>query len=509
MGPGPEAGWPEAPSTAGVVAMAAPWGLVTPAFFGAFNLARDPLAPEDTMTSQVPARPHRGRGVTHLTTLAIAGALLATGCGAATPRPTASVPARSTPMPTPTVSPSPTSTPAPPQPTDLLAGATLSAGDVQAAADSGNALTVDLLQQLELSHPGANFVDSAFSLATALSMLELGARGDTEAQITGVLHSAGVTPAQQAGAWKQLDQNLLDSAKADGISLDNASAIWLQSGLPVNASFLDTLANDFSAPSSQVDLRGDPQSASDLINHWVSDATHGMIPSVVSPSEVQKLLLLLASATYFDANWKYQFIVDNTSAGTFFLSGGSQVSTPMMHGGLWTLRVHTGGGVTAVELPYLGDHYVADILMPTSHPISDFMAGLSANSLASIEQGLTSTPDVQLTMPRFAISSQLPLNSTLSALGMPDAFSNKADFSGIDGGSDLRIGFVKQDVRIKVDEIGTTAAAATVVGGLGGGGPLPPITHVVIDHPFLFVIRDVTSGAIIFTAQVTDPSAAS
>ena len=390
---------------------------------------------------------------------------------------------------------------------DVLAGVTVSAAELAAAAAGGNALTVDLLKQLELGRPSGNFVDSAYSLATALAMLQLGARGDTEAQIAAVLHSSGATSAQQAATWKQLDAALRAAAQGDGITLDVANALWLQQGLPVDASFLETLAKNFAAPSTPVDFHGNPQGAADLVNHWVSEATHGMIPTVVSADDVRPLLFLLADAIYFDAHWALPFPATSTADGPFFRPDGSRVSTPMMHGHLWTLPVYSGGGVTAVELPYVGGHFAADVIMPASQPIAAFVAALSPESLAAIEGKLVSTPYVDLTLPKFEISSQLSLQTVLSALGMPDAFdSAHADFSGIDGRTDLYIGLAQQRTRMQVDEAGTTAAAATVIGGLGGGpGPVP--VEVVIDHPFLFVVRDRASGAIVFTAQVTDPSA--
>jgi serpin B len=147
--------------------------------------------------------------------------------------------------------------------------------------------------------------------------------------------------------------------------------------------------------------------------------------------------------------------------------------------------------------------------MPTSQPIGDFVAGLTPATLAGIEQKLASTDNVLLTLPKFDIASQESLVPMLKALGMTNAFTGAADFSGIDGGRDLYVGLVMQRARMQVDEVGTTAAAATVVGGLGGAGPPVQITKVVIDHPFLFVIRDTTTSAIVFTAQVVDPTAAS
>ena len=431
-------------------------------------------------------------------------AVVATACGVTSlPSP------RSSALPKTSAAPN-TTTPTLQQTGDLLAGLTVSDADEQAVAEGGNGLTVDMLKQLELTNPGGNFVDSAYSLATALAMLQLGARGNTAAQIASVLHSSGASAAQQAADWKQFDATLLATASADGIALDVANALWLAQGLPVNGAFLDTLVQDFSAPSTQVDFSGDPQGAADLINHWVSNATHGMIPTVVTASDVQPAKFVLADALYLNAKWKTQFIANNTSTGPFHRSDGSVVSADLMHSDLWTLPVYIGATMTAVEMPYVGGHFAADVIMPTSGSISDFTAGLSPDSLASIDQSLVTTNDVALTLPKFDIASSLDLKPILSALGMGDAFKlSTADLSGVDGRHDLYIGFAKQQAHVQVDEIGTTATAATLLQGLGGASGPVQITHVVIDHPFLFIIRDLTSGAIIFTAQVNDPTASS
>lgn len=442
--------------------------------------------------ARVAARRWRLVGVIAVTTV------VATACGVTSASPPASSAA------------SKTTSPTPQQTGDLLAGLTVSAADEQAVADGGNALTLDVLKQLELSNPGGNFVDSAYGVATALAMLQLGAGGNTASQIASVLHSAVASAAQQAADWKQFDATLLATAGADGIALDVANALWLAQGMPVNGAFLDTLVQDFSAPSTRADFAGDPQGAADLINRWVSDATHGMIPTVVTASDVQPARFVLADALYLDAKWKTQFIANNTSSGPFHRSDGSQVTGDLMHSDLWTLPVYVGDTVTAVEMPYVGGHFAADVIMPTSGSISAFTTALSPASLSSIEQSLVSTNDVLLTLPKFDIASSLDLKPILSALGMGDAFNaSLADFSGVDGRHDLHIGLAKQQARMQVDEIGTTATAATIMEGLGGASGPVQITHVVIDHPFLFLIRDLTSGAIIFTAQVNDPTAAS
>ena len=230
-----------------------------------------------TDPAAAPARPRRlPRRSRQLLAVCALTAVLATGCGATATRPSGTPTATAVP----TTPPTPTATP---EPADLLAGITISPADALVPPQDDNAFTVDMLQQFEPSHPNANFVDSAYSLATALAMLELGAKGQTQTEIATVLHNAGVTPEMQAAAWKQFDAALLATAHTATASRSNvANAVWLQQGLPFDTSFLNTLVNNFAAPSSQVDFNGNPQGAATNINRWVSDATHGMIPAVVS-----------------------------------------------------------------------------------------------------------------------------------------------------------------------------------------------------------------------------------
>jgi len=429
---------------------------------------------------------------------AVVVAIVATACSNAANRPSA----RATVSPSPVETTQPTATP---EPFDLLAGITVTPSDEAAAAEAGNAFTVDVLHQFELSNPNANFVDSAYSLSTALAMLELGAKGETQTQIATVMHAAGVSSQQQAADWKQFDATLLTAAQADGITLNVANAIWLQKGLPFDAAFLNTLAKNFASPSNLVDFNANPANAAALVNRWVSGATHGKIPTLVTASQVQPLAFLLADAIYFDAHWAHQFNVDNTEQRPFFLSDNSEVTADLMEGDPWTLPAYVGSGVIAVEMPYVGGHFAADVIMPTSETIGAFVTNLTPATLTTIEQQMTPIQLV-LAMPRFDIASSESLIPTLQGLGMTDAFTDAADLSGIDPSNQLHVGLVQQRTLIHVDEVGTTASAATALGGLGGA---TEYTVIAIDHPFLFVIRDTTSGAILFTAQVANPAASS
>jgi len=213
-------------------------------------------------------------------------------------------------------------------------------------------------------------------------------RGDHQTQIATVMHAAGVSPEQQAAAWKQFDASLLATAHADGISLDVANAIWLQKGLPFDPAFLNTLATDFASPSSLVDFSGNPQGAG-CAHQQMGKCRHPRDDSVVvGASDIQTAKLVLADAIYFDAHWKNQLLsTSHRRSPSSCLT--NQVMANMMQGGPWTLPAYIGAGVTAVELPYVGGHFAADVIMPTSENIGAFVASMTLATLTSIDQQLT------------------------------------------------------------------------------------------------------------------------
>jgi serpin B len=239
------------------------------------------------------------------------------------------------------------------------------------------------------------------------------------------------------------------------------------------------------------------------INDWVHEQTEERIPELLGRGAVDTLTrLVLVNAVYLKAAWQQPFAEGSTHPAPFTLADGTTVDVP-------TMTTETqfgyadGDGWQAVELPYVGGQLAMTIVVPDD--LAGFVDGLDADSFAAIVDSLESSY-VDLSMPKFGIETKTDLADTLAAQGMPLAFDPAAaDFSGITAEERLFITAVVHQANIDVDEKGTEAAAATAVAM--GLSALPEPVTMRIDRPFLFALRDVPTGTILFLGQVADPSA--
>jgi serpin B len=424
--------------------------------------------------------------------------------------------------------------------------------DAKAAATSINAFGLDLFRAM-LADPGLelagrNVVFSPASIALALGMARAGARGDTAAQMDAVLHVNG---------WGELGAglNALDLALASRnatwtdsegagrqVALRIANASFAQRGWTIEDGFLDAIASAFGAGVQLVDYAGDPEAARRAINAWVSRQTEKRIRELLAPPDVTGLTrLYLVNAVYLKAEWERWFFEGETKSESFTRLDGTRVEVPMMYkvggGGCCTDRVPYARdeGWQAVELRYRHAVDTEPLAMTLILPddLAAFEARLSPDQLTRITtaldaerqrfEGPQSCPsnyepgncypyDLRLFMPRFAIETRVELKDVLAAVGMPVAFDPvHADFTGIHvpaaAEDRIHISKVIHQANIDVDEKGTEAAAATAVGFDTGGGP-GPLDEIALrlDHPFLFVLSDVETGAILFMGRVVDPS---
>lgn len=447
-----------------------------------------------------------------LSALLAVAVLLCTACGGGAPSPSAT--AVPTPAPT-TATASPTPTPSPgatgPAPVDLVKAdvARLVADPAQAgrAADALNAFGLDMYARLATT-PG-NFVMSPASVAIALSMARAGARGATATEMDAVLHDLGSDA--YAEAINALDAALTarsgsfpDSAGVDqDVTLRIANALFAQRGMTLEPAFLDAMAGRFGAGVNVVDYAAATEAARLAINAWVDEHTEGRIPNILGPGDLSSATrLALANAIYLKAAWIHPFPVDSTQAAAFTLADGSIVKVPTMHMAA-NLPYADGAGWAAVELPYVGNDLAMLVIVPDD--MATFEATFDSARLAGIvaSQG---SPLVELWLPKFDIESRFDLGSLLEALGMPTAFGSGADFSGITTDEALFISKVIHQANITVDEAGTEAAAATIIGMDTSGGP-GELVQLKVDRPFIVVLRDKPTGAVVFTARVEDPSA--
>jgi serpin B len=383
--------------------------------------------------------------------------------------------------------------------------------------------------------PGqGNLVFSPASIATALRLVLLGAQGETAAQIAAALHldiPDGAAPARQAAQELQAVSAILSDLAAGDLTLRAPNAMWVQSGLPLEPGFTAAVAAAAAVTVRDADFRQAAEQARQEINQFIAEQTAGKISDLLGPGVVSAATsLVLASAVYLKAAWAHPFPAGATHDAVFYLdpgqpgSGqpgpGTQVTVPTMRLRA-RLRYLRGDGYQAVELPYAGARLGMVILLPdpASGPGSGDPADTGPGHLLAGGVVPDAGPggllarlaprQVSLALPRFKVTSGFALRPVLAALGMPLAFTDEADFSGITAAQRLRIDEVVHQAYIDVNEAGTEAAAATAVVMTAAARfvrPDPPV-EMIVDRPFRFAITDLRSGLPLFLGRVSDPAA--
>jgi serpin B len=384
--------------------------------------------------------------------------------------------------------------------------------DAAAAADAINGFAFDLHRKL--SADGGNVVFSPASVAIALGMARAGAAGDTASEMDAVLYSVA---SDDHGNWlNALDQALAlrsgrfqDAGGASHeITLDIANAYFAQSGFSFRPAFLEALASRFGAGMQLVDFERDPEAARGLINAWANSQTRGRIPEVLQQPDVTPATrLALVNAIYLKAPWLQPFAVEATTSEAFRRPNGSVVQVPMMHANRG-LGCASGPGWGSFAIPYIGSMLSMIVIVPDE--LGAFEATLDPAAFDRVIDAMAEQhagPVVSL--PKFETETRAELPRILAELGMPTALDpSLADFSGMTTEEALFISKVVHQANISVDEEGTEAAAVTVVGMDTTGGAVDEC-KVAADRPFLFAVRDIDTGAILFMGRVVDPTATS
>ena len=372
--------------------------------------------------------------------------------------------------------------------------------------DGNSAFTFDLYQALR--ETDGNLFYSPYSISLALAMTYAGARGETEEQMANTLRF--VLPQNQLHqAFNSLDLELgrrgqgAKGKDGEGFRLHIVNAIWGQKDFEFLPEFLDLLAENYGAGLRILDFMKAPEQSRITINKWVSDQTEERIKDLIPRGAIDELTrLVLTNAIYFNAAWQYSFEEDATFNGAFHLLNGDKITVPMMRQ-TESFGYTEGDSYQVVELPYDGRELSMLVLLPQTDQFELFEESLNAQRVDDIVKNLN-TREVVLTMPKFEFESSFSLKKTLTAMGMPVAFSASADFSGMTGNPDLSIGEVLHKAFVSVDEAGTEAAAATAVIMELTAMPGEPV-EVTIDRPFIFLIRDIESGTILFVGRVVNP----
>ena len=377
--------------------------------------------------------------------------------------------------------------------------------DLKELVEGNTAFALDLYQTL--SGEEGNLIFSPYSISLALAMTYAGARGETEQQMADTLHFT-LSQSRLHPAFNMVDLELanrgedVDEQLGEAFRLNIANSIWGQRGYDFLPEFLDVLALNYGAGLRLVDYVEAPEEARQIINQWVSDQTEERIEDLIPQGAIDPLTrLVLTNAIYFNAGWFYPFKEGQTRDGDFNLLEGGQVGVPMMSQSKM-LGYAEGEGYQAVALPYVGGEMAMVILLPRVDYFEVFEDSLSSESLSDILQSFEMR-EVELTMPKFEYESSFQLSDMLIEMGMPNAFGD-ADFSGMTGTRELFISQVVHKAFISVDEEGTEAAAATAVIMPLAAAPSPTV-EVTIDRPFIYMIRDLQTGTILFAGRVLNP----
>jgi len=376
-------------------------------------------------------------------------------------------------------------------------------------AEGNTAFALDLYQQLA-SREG-NLFYSPYSISSALAMTYAGAEGETARQMAAVFHFLEDEDLLHAG-FNALDQHLeglaeldIPEDQGDPFQLNIANAIWGQKDYHFEQDFLDTLAVNYGAGLRLLDYIQAPEESRQTINQWVSDQTQEKIRDLIPEGAIDSdTRLVLSNAIYFKATWMEPFEESLTENGVFHGLNGEELDVPMMSlGPDASIPHYKGDGFQAVALPYLGGQVSMLVLIPDEGSFKEFEGALSSAVLEQVVSEMVYTP-VQLLFPKFEFETEISLADTLAAMGMPQAFSGAADFSGMTGDEDLFISDVFHKAYIGVDEEGTEAAAATAVVMKLTAAPMNPL-QLTVDRPFLFAIRDHQTNSILFMGRVVSP----
>ncbi len=380
-----------------------------------------------------------------------------------------------------------------------------------ATARAGNQFAVDLYRRVAASE--GNLFFSPHSIHVALSVTLAGARGSTAEEMARVLRlEVGSAHDQAFAALAEAIAEASRRGDRELFQLSIANALWGQEGFRFDQGYIRLVEGAYRAKFGTVDFRNATEAARAAINRWTAEHTADRIPELIPEGVLDGLVrLVLTNAVYFRSPWDRPFDPKATAEGTFRLAGGRRVEVPMMRQTM-NLAYMSGDGFQAVEIPYAGGSLAMAIFLPDD-----------PDGLPSVERRLERLPEwlesldprkpdamrlVEVSIPRFRIEAELPLAKSLRAMGMELAFDRaKADFSGMTGAPDLHISKALHKAFVDVNEQGTEAAAATAV-VMSLRAPAKPARAIFrADRPFLFLVRERSTGAILFIGRVANPRA--
>ncbi|MBN2111923.1 serpin family protein [Candidatus Woesearchaeota archaeon] len=371
---------------------------------------------------------------------------------------------------------------------------------LEEVVDSNNQFALELYSYL--SQKEGNVFFSPYSISTALAMTYEGAGGETAEEMANVFHFAENSTARQSSF--AAIYNLINSPDSE-YKLNTANALWAQQDYPFLETYKSTIEKYYGGKTTNMDFISNSEGSRKTINSWVEDKTNDKIKDLLPQGSINSMTrLVLTNAIYFKGKWVMEFEKKRTRDSDFWtnIETRTKIQVPMMERTDKDAKFNYAETeeVKVLEMPYKGEDISMLVILPR-----ESLDNLSI-SVEKIEQwkSMLQNQRVDVYFPKFKFEKGYPLKETLSAMGMPTAFSMDADFSGIDGAKGLFIDEVYHKAYVNVDEEGTEAAAATAVVMEMSAMLEQKIFRA--DHPFIFMIQERSTGSILFMGRVSNPA---
>lgn len=380
---------------------------------------------------------------------------------------------------------------------------------IQEVVNSNNKFAFDLYSGLDKSKQG-NIFYSPYSISAALAMTYEGAKGQTADEMKSVFHfpESNTLRPNFAAIYNEINQG------NKAYELKTGNALWTQNDFPFLENYTSQVEKYYGGKVANLDFVFETEKSRQTINSFIEQQTNNKIKDLIPVGFINSMTkLVLTNAIYFKGTWEWEFDKSNTHDQNFKITSNNIVKTPMMHMNPDKARFNYADleKLQILELPYKGEKISMLILLPKQgedvdreYTLKDIE--LSSEKLNEYKSQMKETKLDSISLPKFEFDTKYFMKDTLSNLGMPTAFSNRADFSGMTGNKDLFISGVIHQAYVKVDEKGTEAAAATAV-GMRVTSALPMPSRIFrADHPFIFLIQEKETGNILFIGRVTDPT---
>lgn len=378
--------------------------------------------------------------------------------------------------------------------------------------DANNRFALDLYKKLSqdpVSNEKSLFF-SPFSISSAFAIVYEGARGTTADEIQSVFHFPKDDETRRTGFAGIISG--INSGDAD-YTLSTANALWAEQTYPFLPAYISTAEQYYSAHVTNLDFKNNTEASRLIINNWVEDQTNDRIRDLLPSSALDSWTrLVITNAVYFKGTWEEQFDETQTKQDFFTVSPGTTASVQMMQrtDPDATFNYAEADLFQALEMPYAhesGKQLSMLVILPKGNNLAAVESSLNTLDLSDLRDSLT-LERVNVFFPKFRLDTTYNLPGTLASMGMPIAFTDSADFSGMGGTLDLKISDVIHKAFIDVNEEGTEAAAATAIEMRATGAISRPVPIPVFraDHPFLFLIIDDETGSVLFIGRMINPN---